>query len=228
MFCWNGEVLALTMGETVTSLGENRPATVIRLINRPDFREAATLLAHELRLSGFYGLDFIIDAATDRALLLEMNPRPTALTNIRREAGRDLLGAMVTAVSGLPCPAPEDLPESPLVAYFPLAWQAGSPEPGMQEDVPWNDPALMAEMLRPRWPERRLLAKLDQACRQMKGDVAFRLKLWRTQLQDRLNDPDKPDSSFMAPLDRFPRNQRALSRSSGSAEAAQTALPPPR
>lgn len=165
MFCWEGEVLAAVMGEAVVSIGENRPTSIIRLINRPDIMEAATRLARDMGLTGFYGLDFMIEAATNRVFLLEMNPRPTALTNIRVEPGRDLLGALVTTLSGAPCPAPARLPESALVAYFPQAWQEGGhpdeTHPGAFHDIPSSEPALMAEMLRPRWPERRFLARLE-------------------------------------------------------------------
>jgi hypothetical protein len=67
MFCWEGEVLAAVMGEAVVSIGENRPTSIIRLINRPDIMEAATRLARGMGLTGFYGLDFMIEAATNRA-----------------------------------------------------------------------------------------------------------------------------------------------------------------
>jgi hypothetical protein len=168
MFCWEGEVLAMTMAETVLSLGENRPASMVRLIERADFREAGLRLARTMGLSGFYGLDFIIETATDRAFLLEMNPRPTALSNIRLEAGRDLLGALVTVLTGAPG-FPVDSPDQALVAYFPLAWQHNGDGSLAQayQDVPWNEPALMAEMLRPRWPERQFLARFLEGGRRM-------------------------------------------------------------
>ncbi len=168
MFCWEGEVLAMTMAETVLSLGENRPASMVRLIERADFWQAGTRLARAMRLSGFYGLDFIIETATDRAFLLEMNPRPTALSNIRLEPGRDLLGALVTALTGAPS-VPFGIPDEALVAYFPLAWQQAGDGSLAQahQDVPWHEPALMAEMLRPRWPERRFLARFLEGGRRM-------------------------------------------------------------
>ncbi len=175
MFCWKGEVLAAVMGEAVISLGATRPTSIIRLINRPDMMDTARRLAGEMRLTGFYGLDFIIEAVTDRAYLLEMNPRPTSLTNIRMQPGRDLPGALATALSGTPCPPPTRLPEGTLVAYFPLAWQDGHPDathPQAHLDVPWNEPALMAEMLQQRWPERQLLARLEQACRRAARSIA--------------------------------------------------------
>jgi hypothetical protein len=178
MFCWEGEVLAAVAGESVTALGVNRPTSIIRLIRRPDILETAAVLAREMRLTGFYGLDFIIEETTDRAFLLEMNPRPTSLTNIRLEPGRDVLGAAVTALSCMPCPGPAKLPETELVAYFPLAWQGGHPDdthPDAHHDIPSSEPALMAEMLRPRWPERQILARLEQAARQFAGRMAARL-----------------------------------------------------
>jgi hypothetical protein len=196
MFCWEGEVLAAVMGEAVSSLGENRPTSVVRLINRPDMLDAAVRLARGMELTGFYGLDFMIETATDRAFLLEMNPRPTSMTNIRLERGGDLLGALVLALSGTPCPAPVRLPDRALVAYFPLAWQGSHPDdayPDAHHDIPLSEPALMAEMLLPRWPERQILARLEQASRQAAYRVAMRLKDgWHGYVSDKTGPPGAP------------------------------------
>jgi hypothetical protein len=43
------------------------------------------------------------------------------------------------------------------VANVLLAWQSHLPAdtlPYAHQDIPWNEPALMAAMLLPRWPER--------------------------------------------------------------------------
>lgn len=185
MFCWEGEVLAAVMGEAVSALGENRPTAVVRLITRPDVLEAAARLARSMGLTGFYGLDFMIEAATNRALLLEMNPRPTSMTNIRLERGGDLLGALVIALCGTPLLAPVRLPDRALVAYFPLAWQDSHPDdlyPDAHHDIPMSEPALMAEMLQPRWPERQILARFGQAYRQVAGRMGVRLRAWIAEL----------------------------------------------
>lgn len=179
MFCWQGEVRAALMGEAVTSLGANRPTAIIRLIDRPDMLDAARHLARDMQLTGFYGLDFMIEDGTGRAYLLEMNPRPTSLTNIRASRGGDLLGALFTALSGESCAAPAPLPQDAVVAYFPLAWQGGHPDdthPEAHHDIPATEPALMHEMLRLRWPERQMLARLECLFRQRGSRILARLK----------------------------------------------------
>jgi hypothetical protein len=50
-----------------------------------------------------------------------------------------------------------------LVAHFPLAWHWQADDPrliGCFQDVPWDEPAFLSEMLRPSWPDRPLLARL--------------------------------------------------------------------
>ncbi len=163
MFCWNGEVRAATMAEAVTNAGKNRPTTMARLIDREDFMVAAKTLATALNLTGFYGLDFMIDDATGKAFLIELNPRPTPLANLRLDQERDLVGAAITALTGEPTFVTSDAPAGKLVAYFPNAWVSKQHDPRMAtaiQDAPWDEPALLAEMLRPMWPDRQWLSSL--------------------------------------------------------------------
>jgi len=163
MFCWNGDVLAATVAETVACSGRIGPSTIVRLVDRPEVVASAGRLARELRLTGFHGLDFMVEEATGRALLIELNPRPTSLSNIRLEPGRDLVRAAAIALLGVACPPPPMSPTGDLVAHFPLAWQWDRDDTRLEtafQDVPWDEPALMAEMLRPSWPERLWLARV--------------------------------------------------------------------
>src|SRR5208283_1453997 len=75
--CWQGEVLAGLSVEAVETNTETGFATVVRVVDLPEMADSARVLARTLGLSGFIGFDFIIEAATGRAVLLEMNPRPT-------------------------------------------------------------------------------------------------------------------------------------------------------
>ncbi len=170
MFCCNGEVLAATVAEAVACGGATGPSTIIRLVDRPDFVEGARRLAQELRLTGFHGLDFMVDETTGQALLIELNPRLTALSNIRVDAARDLIGAAATILRGVACEPPALRPSGELVAHFPNAWQWHRDDPRLAacfQDVPWDEPALMAEMLRPSWPERPLLARMESGSRRL-------------------------------------------------------------
>ena len=188
MFCREGEVLAANVAETVACGGATGPSTIVRLVDRPEFVEGARRLAHELQLNGFHGLDFMVDEATGRALLIELNPRLTALSNIRMDAGRDLVGAAAAMLTGVPCAPPATRPEAGLVAHFPSAWQWHRNDPRLAacfQDVPWEAPALMAEMLRPSWPERPLLARMEAGSRRL----VRRARAWRSAREARTSEP---------------------------------------
>ena len=162
MLCRNGEVLAASVVETVKSMGPTGASTVVQVVDRPEFVADARLLARELGLNGFHGLDFMVENSTGRALLIEMNPRLTPLSNVRFGPGQDLVGAAATLLSGKACAPPATLPGR-LVAFFPTAQQVGCDRELLAscfQDVPREQPALVAEMLRPSWPERRLLSRL--------------------------------------------------------------------
>ena len=178
MFCQDGEMLAASVAEAVACGGATGPSTIVKLVDRPEFVEGARRLARELRLTGFHGLDFMVEEATGRAMLIELNPRLTALSNIRIDAGRDLVGAAATILSGIACEPPAHRPSGELVAHFPNAWQWHRNDPRLAacfQDVPWDEPALMAEMLRPGWPERPLLARIEAGSRRLVRRTRARL-----------------------------------------------------
>jgi hypothetical protein len=163
MVCREGEVLAATVAEAVACWGETGPSTIVRLVHRPDFVADARRLARRLKLTGFYGLDFMVEQSTGKMILIEMNPRVTALANIRLHIGGDLIGAAASLFSGVPCPRPASLPADELVAHFPLAWHWNRNDPRLEgcfQDIPWGEPALVTEMLRPSWPDRPFLARM--------------------------------------------------------------------
>lgn len=169
MFCCRGEVLSATIAEAVAYQGSNGPSTIVRLVQRPDFITGARRLARKLELTGFYGIDFVVEEATNRAVLIEMNPRVTPLSNIRLDLERDLIGAAATLLTGENAPSPRMAPTGDLVAHFPSAW-TWNPDVRLVEcfqEVPWSEPILMKEMLRPSWPERSLLARLTTQAKRL-------------------------------------------------------------
>lgn len=170
MFCRQGEMIHAVSAITLASQGPTGPSLVVRLVDRPDFSAAAASLARELGLSGFYGLDFIVEAATGRALLIELNPRPTPLANIRAGEDGDLVGKAMSAL-GYPPGAALQAAASELVAYFPRA-QALVADAALlsaaYHDVPWEEPDLMTEMLRTSWPDRQILPVLFKFLRRFR------------------------------------------------------------
>jgi hypothetical protein len=94
VFCWQGKVLAGIAVEVVQSNGETGPATVVQVVDGVEMIAAAEKIASRLKISGFFGLDFMIEEATGSAYLIEMNPRVTPPVPLPLGAGRDLLAAM--------------------------------------------------------------------------------------------------------------------------------------
>ncbi len=160
--CWDGEVLASIKAEALCTSDPLGASTVVRVIEHPDMALAEQRLARRLRLSGLQGFDFVIEDATGHAHLIEMNPRATPIAHLALGPGRDPVAALVSHLEGTSRDAPP-VTENPVIAFFPQAWQSAPGSPLLQtayHDVPWADPRLVRDLLRPPYPERSLLARL--------------------------------------------------------------------
>ncbi|HVY14989.1 MAG TPA: ATP-grasp domain-containing protein, partial [Rhodopila sp.] len=91
--CWKGEILAFTCAEAVATESATGPSTVARIIDNPDMVEAARKVVSALGLSGLIGFDFMIEAATGNAYMIEMNPRNTPICAVRLNPPHDLAEA---------------------------------------------------------------------------------------------------------------------------------------
>jgi glutathione synthase/RimK-type ligase-like ATP-grasp enzyme len=160
MFCWEGRVLAGIAVEVLQAQNSKAPATVVRVVDSPEMMDAASLLAARLGLSGFFGLDFMVDAKTGTPQLIEMNARPTPLCHFRLGPGRDLVGALAATLYGRPLAAKTDT-SSNVIAYFPDASRVSGNEIPAEafHDIPHEAPALIEELLRRPWPNRSVLAR---------------------------------------------------------------------
>ncbi len=74
---WKGEVLAGVGVEVVSADGLTGPANIVRVVNNYKMTCCAERIARRLNLSGFFGLDFMIEADSREPYLIEMNPRCT-------------------------------------------------------------------------------------------------------------------------------------------------------
>jgi hypothetical protein len=126
-------------------------------------------LARKLGLSGLIGFDFMIEAATGAARLIEMNPRNTPVCHISLGPGRDLIGALTVQLSGREKPHNAAATSNDIIALFPDAWMA-DPESNFlysgYHDVPWDEPALVNELIRPKLRDRLWIM---QQVRRLKG-----------------------------------------------------------
>jgi hypothetical protein len=160
--CWEGRVLAGIAVEVISADGTTGPASVVRVVNNPEMMLAAERITNRLGLSGFFGLDFVIEDRTGGAYLIEMNPRCTPLCHLQLGKGRDMVGALLAELSSQPL---RDLPpvtENDLIAYFPQASISHNEFlKSSFHDVPWEEPELTEELLRP-WPNRSFVYTVHQ------------------------------------------------------------------
>jgi hypothetical protein len=175
VLCWQGEVLAGTDVEVVSADGLTGPASVVRVVDNPEMTLCAERLARRLNLSGFFGLDFVIEEGTRAAYLIEMNPRCTPLCHLRLGNGSDMIGALWAQLSGQPLPQSRPVTENDMIAYFPQAMNSKSEFlQSSFHDVPQAEPDLMQEFLKP-WPERSLLFRFMTRVDQWKALAAAAL-----------------------------------------------------
>lgn len=162
-FCWRGRVVASLNMQVMAVRYERGPSTVLRRIQNPMMDRAAEILASRLNLSGFYGLDFVLEEQTGVPWLLEMNSRVTQIPHLALGLGHDLPAAAFAAVTGRPvCPRPP-VTARDTIALFPQEWNRDPASPlirGSYHDVPWECPALIRALTRRRPLLRRLLSRL--------------------------------------------------------------------
>jgi len=165
--CWDGKLLAGISVDVVCTQGETGSATVVRVTEGSDMMRTAKRLVERLGLSGFLGFDFVIEAATGTAHLIEMNPRVTPLCHLQLGTGRDLVSAITAQLTEQNLVPPPTTPNK-MIAYFPQAWHWKGQEKILAasfHDIPVAEPGLVRELLRLPWPDRSILARLAAGVR---------------------------------------------------------------
>ncbi len=171
--CSQGKVLAGIAVEVVRAQGSTAPATLVEVVEGAEMMLAAERIARRLDLSGFFGLDFIIEKGSGATYLIEMNPRCTPPCPLPLGKGHDLVAAMWAHLVGRPLPETQSVTTKSRIAYFPQAWMSGE---GCHDalldtsyhDVPTGEPALIHELLHP-WPERSVAGQLVDFIRRKRG-----------------------------------------------------------
>lgn len=167
--CREGELLAQVSVAVLATEGPTGAATVVRRIDSKPMELAARRLAERLKLSGFYGLDFIIEAESQNPYLIEMNPRCTQLGHLKFGEQPSLAGAFAASLCAECGGATEEPLPLDTVALFPQALNSIQARQGVGAssrsylDVPWDEPLLIAELKQISWPERRWAARLYHA-----------------------------------------------------------------
>lgn len=158
--CWKGEVLAGFSVAVDIAQHPTGAASVVRIVDNPGMLRAAERIARRLGISGFCGLDFMLDSQTGDAHFVELNPRATQLCHLPLGPGRDLTAAFYARLSSAAVTEPACAADGDRVAIFPNAWRQGVGREVMDssyQDVPWGEPGLISELVKPHWPDRRVL-----------------------------------------------------------------------
>jgi ATP-grasp domain len=158
--CAEGRVLAGIAVEVLASKEPTAPAAVVRVVDNTEMMLCAERVARRLSLSGFFGLDFMIENGSGATYLIEMNPRCTPLCHLRLGKGRDMVGALAAQLSGQPLRENAPITEKDLIAYYPAALKCKSDLLHSSfHDVPSDEPELAEELLRP-WSKRNMMTRL--------------------------------------------------------------------
>lgn len=160
---WQGALLGLVTVEVLCTQGATGASTIVRLIRNAEIEHAAELIVRRLGLSGFHGLDFILEQGSGAPYLIELNARCTQLGHLVLPKQGDLAGLLSQALGARGTSRSDPAIDRELIAFFPqaLIWNPASPY--MQRchhDVPWSEPALARELLREPWSERHLIGRL--------------------------------------------------------------------
>jgi carbamoyl-phosphate synthase L subunit-like protein len=170
--CWNGSVLASLHFEVVNKASSRGHATVVRLIENAEMSAAAEKMARRLNLSGLYGFDFMLEADTEKAYLIEINPRSTQVGHLSLGPERDIPAALYAALSGkVVRPAPQ-VTEKDTIALFPQEWIRDPESPFLRSayhDIPWEEPELIRDCVSNR---RKQSAWYSRSIRQQKSPAA--------------------------------------------------------
>ncbi|MGD0445083.1 MAG: ATP-grasp domain-containing protein [Edaphobacter sp.] len=167
--CRRGKLLAAIAVEVIRAQGQTGPATVVQVVEGAEMIRAAELIARRLGLSGFFGLDFVIENSTGAIYLIEMNPRCTPPCSVPLGEGRDLVAAMWADLAGQPQPHSQSVTSKSKIAYFPQARARKGDTPdalldASYNDIPTEEPELIQELLHP-WPERSVVGRLVDLAR---------------------------------------------------------------
>ncbi|WP_242011240.1 ATP-grasp domain-containing protein [Acetobacter fallax] len=120
--CQEGKIIGSLGVDVVSFMGRTGAATVIEVTQSADMERAARVVCARLKLSGFFGLDFVRCAATGTYHFIEMNPRLTQTGHLRH-GGSTLVRRLLQRFSGGSAVTASghggDVSEHTLVALFP-------------------------------------------------------------------------------------------------------------
>lgn len=150
--CWSGELLGSISVQAVSATGKgNSPPVKVQIVDNEPMVRAARLMAEKLGLSGFQDFEFMLDADSGKATLVEINPYCVAPVYLNTGPGHDPVDAFCRRWTGRPPAAQAPVHPGRLIAYFPQSWVADPSDPVLKTgayDVPVQDPGLVNQVIR--------------------------------------------------------------------------------
>jgi biotin carboxylase len=149
--CWKGTVLASLHFEVLRKTHAAGHATVVRLLENAEISSAVEKIVRRMGISGFCGFDFMLEASTGNAYLIEINPRVTQVGHLTLGAGRDLPAALYSAVTGQASRVTQAMTDNRTIALFPHEWARDPQSEFLRtayHDIPWDTPELVHACIR--------------------------------------------------------------------------------
>ena len=159
--CWEGEVIASIAVEVITTQCPTGNATVVRVVNNHGMVETAARIVRKIGGTGFFGFDFILEEGSERAFLLEVNPRATQITHLGLGKERDLPAAIRAKLLGEPVPDSRSITDDKVIALFPQEVRRDPQSVFLDlayHDLPHEEPALIRALLAKPRGIRRFIA----------------------------------------------------------------------
>jgi hypothetical protein len=143
---FQGRILSSLSVEVLKTARAKGPATVVRVIENLQMRQAAEKILARLGFTGLCGFDFMLDPQSGDAYLIEMNARATQTCTVTLGPGRDAVAAIASVLTGRLEPSAPLPMRGDTIALFPGAWQHDATDPLFEQaypDIPWESPALV-------------------------------------------------------------------------------------
>jgi hypothetical protein len=172
--CKDGTLLAMVAVKVLSSEGETGPACVVQVIANNDMKMAAERLAGRLGLSGFHGLDFVLDAETGHASLIELNPRCTQLGHLAVGKEGSLVSSLCRMMLPMCEPQLQEHIQEQTIAFFPQVLFMSGKCWHIEDahiDIPWSELELVRQLAARDWRNRRWIVRLANAVRSLAHNV---------------------------------------------------------
>ncbi|MCL2430687.1 MAG: ATP-grasp domain-containing protein, partial [Alphaproteobacteria bacterium] len=154
LYCRDGKVLAGITVATMHVREEIGPTTVARVLDHPEVEDLAARIVRRLRLSGFIGIDLVLEEGSGRPWLLELNPRHTQTCHLALSDEVDMVGALAKELKGATRRAVPRAanPHGRIIALYPgELWRDPLSEylSAPYHDVPLHEPKFIAAYASP-------------------------------------------------------------------------------